>query len=92
MRRKSNCASCWLELTGHCSITFKCIRSRGAPDRIEVGYRPDRALSSIVSDEGLFSELGNEDYETRSRLLPQSGEKLFYLRHNLINFDSQSQI
>ena len=51
------------------------IEFRGAPDRkisvrpdnrtglIEARYRPDRALSSIVSDEGLFSELGNEDYE-----------------------------
>ena len=78
--------------------------TRGAPDRnisvrpdnrtglIEAGYRPDRTLSSIVSDEGLFSQLGNEDYKKRSRLLPQSGEKLFSLRHNLLNFDSQSQI
>ena len=59
---------------------------------IEAGYRPDRTLSSIVSDEGLFPEWGNKDYEKRSRLLPQSGEKLFSLRHNLVNFDSQSQI
>ena len=78
--------------------------TRGAPDRkisvrpdnrtglIEAGYRKDRTLSSFVSDEGLFSELGDEDYEKRSRLLPQSGEKLFSLRHNLMNFDSQSQI
>ena len=77
---------------------------RGAPDRkfsvrpdnrtglIEAGFRPDRTLSSIVSDEGLFSELGNEDYEKRTRPLPQSGEKLFSLRHNLMNFDSQTQI
>ena len=77
---------------------------RGAPDRkisvrpdnrtglIEAGCRPDRTLSSIVSYEGLFSEFGNDHYENRSRLLPQSGEKLFSLRHNLMNFDSQSQI
>ena len=58
---------------------------------IEAGYRPDRTLSSIVSDEGLFLEMGNEDYEKRTRPLPQNGEKLFSLRHNLMNFDSQSQ-
>ena len=75
--------------------------TRGAPERkiflrpdnrtglIEAGYRPDRTLSSIVSDEGLFSELGNEDYEKRSMLLPRSGDKLFALRHNLMNFNSQ---
>ena len=46
---------------------------RGAPDRkisvqpdnrtglIEAGYRPGRTLASIVTDEGLFSELGYED-------------------------------
>ena len=62
---------------------------RGAPDRkifvrpdnrtglMEAGYRPDRTLSSIVSNEGLFPELGNTDYEKRSWLLPLSGEKLF---------------
>ena len=61
----------------------------GRTGLIEAGYRPDRTLSSIVSDEGLFSELGNEDYEKRSRLSSQSGEKLFSLRHNLMNFDSQ---
>ena len=67
---------------------------RGAPGRtisvrpdnrtglIEAGYRPDRTLSSILSDGGLFSELGNKHYEKRSRLLPQSGEKLF-LSYNL---------
>ena len=59
---------------------------------IEAGYRPDRTLSSIVSDEGLFSELGNEDYDKRTRLLPQSGEKLFPRLHNLMNFDSQIQV
>ena len=64
----------------------------GRTGLIEAGYRPDRTLYSIVSDEGLFSESGNENYEKRSRLLPQSGEKLFSLRHNLMNFDSQSQI
>ena len=58
----------------------------------EAGYRPDRTLSPIVSDEGVFPELGNEDYEKRSRFLPQSGEKLFSLRHNLMNFDLHSQI
>ena len=80
------------------------VMSRGAPDRkifvrpdnrtglIEAGYRPDRTLSSIVSDEGLFSQLGNENYEKRSRFLPKSGEKLFSLRHNSMNFDSPSQI
>ena len=73
----------------------------GAPDRkisvwpdnwtglIEAGYRPeDRSLASTLSDEGLFTELGNEDYEKRNRLLQQSGEKLFSLRHILMNFDS----
>ena len=51
------------------------LKSRGAPDRkifvrpdnraglTESGYRPDRTLYSIVSDEGLFSELGNQDYK-----------------------------
>ena len=43
----------------------------------EAGYLPDRTLSLIVNNEVLFSELGNEDYEKRSRLFPQSGEKLF---------------
>ena len=82
----------------------KKTNTRGAPDRkisvrpdnrtelIEAGYRPDRTLSSLVSDGGLFSKLGNEDYEKRSRLLPQSGEKLFSLHHNLMKFDSQSEI
>ena len=66
-------------------VTLNC---RGAPDRkisvrpgnrtglIEAGDRPNRTLSLIVSDEGLFSELGNEDYE---KLFP---------RHNFMNFDS----
>ena len=49
----------------------------GRTGLIEAGYRPDRTLSSLVSDGRLFSELGNEHYEKRSRLLPQSGEKLF---------------
>ena len=49
-------------------------------------------LASIVTDEGLFLELGYEDYEKRSKLLPQSGEKLVSLRHNLMNYDSRSQI
>ena len=89
-------------------LHIKCqilVENRGASDMkisvrpdnrtglIEAGYRPDRTLSSIViSDEGLFSELGNEDYEKRRRLLPQSGEKIFSLRHNSMNFDSRSQI
>ena len=79
-------------------------KTRGAPDRkisvrpdnrtglIEAGYRPDRILSSIVSDEGLFSELGNEDYEKRTGLLSQRSEKTFYRLLNLMNFVSQSQI
>ena len=64
----------------------------GRTGLIEAGYRPNRTLSPIVSDEGLFSELSNEDYKKRSRFLPQSGEKLFSFRHNLMNFDLHSQI
>ena len=59
---------------------------------IEARYWPDRTLASIVTDGGLFSELGYADYEKRSRLLPLSGEKLFPLRQNLMNSDSQPQI
>ena len=40
----------------------------GRTGLIEAGYR---TLSLIVSDEVLFSELGNEDYEKRRKLLPQ---------------------
>ena len=78
----------WSSLEVHRSGKFPS----GRTGRIETGYRPDRTLSSIVSDEGLFSELGNENYEKRSSLLPQSGEKLFSLHHNLMNFHSRSQI
>ena len=52
----------------------------GRTGLIEAGYRPDRTLSSIISNEGLFGELGNEDYEKRSRFLPQSGEKIHFFR------------
>ena len=93
-----------LELLIFNSLSNWVLYNRGAPGRkisvrpdnrtglIEAGYRPDWTLFSIVSYEGLFSELGNDHYEKRSRPLPQSGEKLYSLRHNLLNFDSQSQI
>ena len=85
-------------------LVQRLVSIRGAPDRkisvrpdnrtglIEAGYPPDRTLSSIISDKGLFSELGNDDYEKRTRLLPQSSEKPFYRLLNLMNFVSQSQI
>ena len=39
-------------------------------------------LSSVYS-ERLFSEFGNIYEEKRSRLLPETGEKLLFLHHNL---------
>ena len=40
-------------------------------------------FSEIINSERLFSEFGNIFEEKRSRLLPETGEKLLFLHHNL---------
>lgn len=49
------------------------------------------APATSVYSERLFSEAGNIYEEARSRLLPQNGEKLIFLHHNLkkLDFDYQ---
>ena len=47
------------------------------------------AQPSTISDERPFSELGNVYQEKLNSLLPQNGEKLFFLHHNLTKFDSR---
>jgi hypothetical protein len=44
--------------------------------------------ASSVYSERLFSEYGNIYEEKRSRLLPQTGEKILFLHHNLHRLNS----
>ena len=50
---------------------------------IETGYRPDRKLSSIVSDDSLFSELANEYNEKQSNVCSNIVRKIipFFPQH-----------
>jgi len=48
------------------------------------------APASSIYSERLFSEVGNVYEENRSKLLPENGEKLIFLHHNLplLNFNN----
>ena len=53
---------------------------------MKAGYRPDRTLSSIVSDERLFSDLGNRDYEQEPHVLQRSRERIKLFKNKLRTF------
>ncbi|KAL3276829.1 hypothetical protein HHI36_012191 [Cryptolaemus montrouzieri] len=73
---------------------WKCLEDiKSASGSDNTGMNEDSVLSTSVSQEieayiKIFSEFGNIYDPNRSRLLPQNGEKIVFLHHNLrkLNF------